>query len=765
MTRPEAPDGFRVALGTRTFDPVEAQARRRTRLAPAPRRGHGAPDPARTRIVQLRRSLLAADMARLQAEHGLALTAYVPNLAYVERIDGTTVRRLRADPLVRAVTHYLPEYKLAPGLEEQARRSDGVFALSVLLFDGADTEVVAALLDEVGAREVVVHDPRAIGGLPGAEFVLDALGSALRRITDLDDVRFVSPAPRIVSDDVPASSVIQSGKETEHQIGDRGLHGEGQIIGILDSGPVDIDHEFFRGAAPNAPGPAHRKVLQIRQLAAGEAPDWHATMVAGCAVGDHRTQPGAHAHRGMAWAARMTSSTHAMRDANSLIVELHAAMLAGAFIHSNSWHNDSHGPGNPAPYTAIDVHVDTFAHYNEDHLVLGSSGNESEEQGSPGTSKNTVCVSAATDGDHPAVLGDGNDGPTLDFRTKPDVVAVGTNVTSARAGTADGTDTATGTSLATPHAAGAAALIRQYFTEGWYPTGEKIAGNAFQPTGSLLKAALVASTVDMSGIAGFPNHTEGWGIIRLQNLLFFRGARRRLAVFDVRHAMGPTQGDTRTHHVTVEDNTEELRVVLVWADPPATPGVQLALVNDLDLIVSAPSGATFRGNQFLDGVSDPNHQGLSDSLNTVEVVRVRNPEVGRWTVAVRAFEIQSADHGGRQGYAVVACAALKSTCFVAGAVYQDPDHNDVCALRDWRDRNLARRTGAGSAMRALVRAYAVLGPVAAAVVARFPAVRGPLRTRVLHRLARRVDPYRAAREKPDPPDAPDHPHHPHQEVP
>ncbi|MEU1390912.1 MULTISPECIES: S8 family serine peptidase [unclassified Nonomuraea] len=727
---------------------MEEQGRRRTRLAPAPRRGRGAPDPAQTRIVQFWRSLVAGDMARLQAEHGLALTAYVPNLAYVERIDGTTVRRLRADLLVRAVTHYLPAYKLAPGLEQQARRPDGTFELTALLFDGADTNVVATLLNDVGARDVALSDPRAIGGLPRAEFVLDTLQPVLRRITDLDDVRFVSAAPQIVSDDVPASSVIQSGTEGGHQIWDRGLHGEGQIIGILDSSPVDINHEFFRGAAPNTPGPAHRKVVQIRQLAAGEAPARHGTVVAGCAVGDHRTQPGGHNNRGMAWAARMTSSTHAMRRANGLIAELNAAMVAGAFIHSNSWHDGSHGAGNPAPYTAIDVDADTFAYTNEDHLLLGSSGNANEEQGPPGTSKNTACVSAATDGDEPAVLGDGNNGPTLDGRTKPDVVAVGTNVTSALFGTAEGTHTGTSTSRATPHAAGAAALIRQYFTEGWYPTGEKIAGNAVQPTGSLLKAALVASTVDMPGIAGFPNDTEGWGLIRLQNLLFFRGARRRLSVFDVRHAVGPTQGDLRTHHVTVEDDAEELRVVLVWADPPGTPGVPLPQVNDLDLIVTAPSGATFRGNQFLNGVSDPNHQNLSDSLNNVEVVRVRNPEVGRWTVAVRAFTVQVAANGGRQGYAVVVCAALKSKCFVAGTVYQDPDHIDVCALRDWRDRNLARLTGAGLAMRALVRAYAVLGPVAAVVVERFPAVRGPLRTHVLHRLARRVDLYRAARHEP-----------------
>jgi hypothetical protein len=739
-------DEFLVTLGTHTFDPLAEQGRRRTRLSPASGRPAGALDPAQTRIVQFTRSLTAIDMARLQAEHGLALSAYVPNLAYVERVDGTTVRSLRADPLVRAVTQYLPEYKVAPDLATRARRDDGACHLTAIMFDGADTGVVAAVLDDIGARDVAIADPRDLGGLPRAELVVDELEPALRRLTDLDDVRFVAPAPQITADDVPASSVIQSGTEGGHQIWDRGIHGEGQIIGVIDVSPVDLGHEFFRDASNAAAGPGHRKVLR-RVHVAGEVPDLHATLVAGCAVGDHRTIPGGHRNRGMAWAARMTSSTTRRRRANGMLTELNAAMVAGATIHTNSWHDDGHGVGNPAPYIQIDADVDSFTNTNENHLVLGSSGNTGEEQGAPGTSKNAVCVSAAPAGDNPTTVCDGMDGPTADGRTKPDVVAVGCTVTSALFGTSEGTDTQSGSSLATPHAAGAAALIRQYFTEGWYPTGEKVAANAITPTGSLLKAALVASCVDMSGLAGYPNQTEGWGLIRLQNLLFFRGARRRLTVFDVRHAAGPTQGDTRTHQVTVEDGSEELKAVLTWADPPATAGVGLSQVNDLDLIVTTPSGATFRGNQFAGGFSDPNHQNLSDSLNTLEVVRVRNPEVGRWTVSVRASTIQVATNGGRQGYAVVVSAALKSGCFVAGAVYADPDHIDVCALRDWRDRTIARGAGAGLAMRALLAVYRVVGPVAAAVVERVPALRAPVRDRLLAPLARRVDPYRGARNR------------------
>ena len=51
-----------------------------------------------------------------------------------------------------------------------------------------------------------------------------------------------------------------------------------------------------------------------------------------------------------------------------------------------------------------------------------------------------------------------------------------------------------GNSFATPHVAAAAALVRQYFTEGWYPNGKREAKNGFTPSGALLKATLLNAT-------------------------------------------------------------------------------------------------------------------------------------------------------------------------------------------------------------------------------------------------------------------------------
>ena len=48
-----------------------------------------------------------------------------------------------------------------------------------------------------------------------------------------------------------------------------------------------------------------------------------------------------------------------------------------------------------------------------------------------------------------------------------------------------------GTSMAAPVVAGAVALLRQYFVQGFYPTGVAAAASGFTPSGPLLKAVLL----------------------------------------------------------------------------------------------------------------------------------------------------------------------------------------------------------------------------------------------------------------------------------
>ncbi len=124
-------------------------------------------------------------------------------------------------------------------------------------------------------------------------------------------------------------------------------------------------------------------------------------------------------------------------------------------------------------------------------------------------------------------------GPCLDGRYKPDIVAPGTWILSTRSSVATFPDNFGrpgwgaynsyylyngGTSMATPLAAGAAALMREYLMEekGFSP-----------PSAALIKAALLNSAEDISpGQYGtgsaqeipdspVPNNVEGWGRLNL----------------------------------------------------------------------------------------------------------------------------------------------------------------------------------------------------------------------------------------------------------
>jgi hypothetical protein len=124
--------------------------------------------------------------------------------------------------------------------------------LNSILFSDADVDRFVRNLNDTGASDVVVVDDRNIGGSIQIRFKISSK-SEVSAIADMKEVRWIEEVPEIIEDNTNATGTIQSGTADNRTIWDRGLHGEGQIIGITDSGDPDMDHCFFRQTANTFP--------------------------------------------------------------------------------------------------------------------------------------------------------------------------------------------------------------------------------------------------------------------------------------------------------------------------------------------------------------------------------------------------------------------------------------------------------------------------------------------------------------------------------
>ena len=255
-------------------------------------------------------------------------------------------------------------------------------------------------------------------------------------------------------------------------------------------------------------------------------------------------------------------------------------------------------------------------------------------------------------------------GPTYDWRIKPDLVAPGDSIYSAstltEADVANG-DTCKkvdkdGTSMATPVAAGAFTLLRQYFTEGFYPSGEKKTADSFVPSAALLKAVMINGAQALKGfdsdgwpIEPPPSVKQGWGRINLAASVPLplsvdlevsaENTPTNLIVLDnVDDKI--TGSGKRGLCIDVEGSTEDLRVTLAWTDYPGSMAAEGALVNNLDLQLYFEDGDMLwpLSGDELDGVFHFN----GDFFNNIERVIWSVPDVGRYWVNVKPTRVQVA---------------------------------------------------------------------------------------------------------------------------
>lgn len=265
-------------------------------------------------------------------------------------------------------------------------------------------------------------------------------------------------------------------------------------------------------------------------------------------------------------------------------------LLAFAAAGNDGTDNPDNGDLVRLTPNGASVAYNSATHPGGDGIYRGGYDNIS----SIAIAKNVLTVGATTDAvsgglrhvASAAVVDFSSWGPTDDGRIKPDLVANGDDLYSS-VGTANTAyDTYGGTSMATPSAAGSAALLVQLY-------GQLFPGGALRA--STLKALLL-HTADDLGTAG-PDYKNGWGLI---NVKAAADLLRDHAVHPPKLRVNEGQLNSTTTSATYEftwDGTSPLRATLAWTDPagPATTSGDsrtVRLVNNLDLKIIGPGGST-----------------------------------------------------------------------------------------------------------------------------------------------------------------------------
>lgn len=629
-------------------------------------------------LVQTEYPLGRAEKEEL-ASKGATILEYVPESTYLCRFEPTDLGEIRALPYVTWANVYLRGFKVAPALA--ATPPDRPGERSVLEVASLPPPTLSTTQKAV---DVVFHrgvSPEAVRTRVAAAARLDPADLKLseqkvrltvqaKHLPDLaaiDEVRHIEEvfpyklhnnvARRIIRvDPNPAGTPPR-------------FEGDGQIVAVADTG-------FDRGTTTNVHPAFQGRVARLYDLGRpGNAndPNGHGTHVAGSVLGDANSATLGLRVRGTAPLARLVFQSVLDQfgglgglpdDLNDLLRPPY--QQDGARIHTNSW--GVVGPGVGGVYSQNAKEIDDFVWRNRDYVICFSAGNEGQDVDAngqidamsvtpPGTAKNCITV-GASENDRPTfnlTYGDGwpqdfpsepiasdsvsdnpegmvgfsGRGPTRDRRVKPDVVAPGTFILSARSRATQDEGWALsgdnlyyfmgGTSMATPLVAGCAALVREFLI--------KEHGLA-TPSAALVKALLISGARNIAGQyvpseAGvIPNNSEGFGRIDMRATVGPFAAAEVLTIKDEATALDTGEEESLT--VSVPANANLLKVTLVWTDPAGE-----ALQNDLDLIVRMPNGQERHGNV---AVGSP----AFDRNNNVELVVVTNPPPGQATVVVRA---------------------------------------------------------------------------------------------------------------------------------
>ena len=315
---------------------------------------------------------------------------------------------------------------------------------------------------------------------------VEATDAELRRIARLSFVRTISSLHASHHDEIPGAADLGEGgvagggygymnaQLTQIDIPSmhaRGFHGEGMVIGILDTGFNRV-HEAFHSAEHPLNVIAEWDFINNDGNTGIDTGDpdtqhWHGTWILGTMAA---YAPGTAV--GSAYAASFVlcktevvpTETQIEEDyyvAGLEFIEAHGADLSTSSLGYIDWYTPEMLDGN----TAITTRAVNVATANG-LVCLTAAGNEGHDANpathsiiAPADALNVLTCGAVDSAGN--IAGFSSDGPSADGRIKPEVLADGVGVASVHSTNATGYQGISGTSLSTPLIAGSTALLLQ----------------------------------------------------------------------------------------------------------------------------------------------------------------------------------------------------------------------------------------------------------------------------------------------------------------
>ncbi|MDH7447363.1 fibronectin type III domain-containing protein [Aquimarina sp. 2201CG14-23] len=423
------------------------------------------------------------------------------------------------------------------------------------------------------------------------------------------------------------------------------LDGQNMTAYVWDGGPTRTTHQEFDGAGGN-------NRVSINDGVTGlNGNSFHAQHVTGTIVAS-----GVQANaKGMAPQAKARTN-----DWNNDASEATTAASNGMLLSNHSYGFRA----SQVPDQYFGAYIDESRTWDEIMfnapyylmvVAAGNDGNDNSSNAQPlngnssydkltghSTSKNNIVVANAQDANVNAngtlisvsINNSSSEGPTDDFRIKPDITGNGTSVYS----TFDNSDTAynsiTGTSMASPNVTGSLLLLQQHYNN---------------LNGSFMRAAtlkgIALHTADDAGPSG-PDAVYGWGLMNTKAAAEAISANGNEAKIEEL-----TLNSGQTYSITVDsDGTNPLMASISWTDRAgtavtATNSNTAVLVNDLDIRVTKNS--TTYSPYRLTGITT---NGTGDNtVDPYERVDVANAS-GSYTITVTN---KGSLVGGSQNFSLV----------------------------------------------------------------------------------------------------------------